>query len=185
MLQDPERREKRLDQVKASWHRQMEDPDKRRIALQRTREWKQSEEGRKWQRQYQRNRLKTDIQFYLRHHISARMIDAIEGRKKSASTVALLGCTIPELKSHLESLFALGMTWDNRGQWHIDHIRPCASFDLTDPLQQRQCFNFRNLQPLWAIDNYRKGNRIMQQMDADAERDSQASANRPKSRDSD
>jgi HNH endonuclease. len=51
------------------------------------------------------------------------------------------------------------MSWDNYGRdgWHIDHIRPCASFDLTDPEQQRQCFHYTNLQPLWAADNIRKG----------------------------
>ncbi len=49
------------------------------------------------------------------------------------------------------------MNWDNRRTWHIDHIRPCASFDLTDPEQQKVCFNFRNLQPLFAIDNLKKG----------------------------
>ena len=47
--------------------------------------------------------------------------------------------------------------WDNYGEWHIDHIRPCSSFDLTIQEQQVQCFNYKNLQPLWAIDNISKG----------------------------
>jgi len=83
---------------------------------------------------------------------------------KSKSTLELLGCTIDEVRLHLESQFQEGMTWDNHGVhgWHIDHIRPCASFDLTDPEQQKQCFHYTNLQPLWAIDNIRKGCKIIE-----------------------
>ena len=53
------------------------------------------------------------------------------------------------------------MAWDNWGKFgrHIDHIRPCASFDLTDPVEQRKCFHFSNLQPLWAYDNHVKGDK--------------------------
>jgi hypothetical protein len=57
---------------------------------------------------------------------------------------------------HLKDHFLPEMNWDNYGAWHIDHIRPCASFDLTDPEQQKQCFHYTNLQPLWAADNIRK-----------------------------
>lgn len=88
------------------------------------------------------------------------------GKRKSASTLTLLGCTIRQLRDHLESQFGPGMTWDNYGLrgWHIDHKRPCASFDLTDPEQQAACFHFSNLQlqPLWAEENLRKGARIGQ-----------------------
>jgi hypothetical protein len=78
---------------------------------------------------------------------------------KTQSMIELIGCTITELRQHLEAQFADGMTWENYGKygWHIDHIRPCASFDLSDPNQQSQCFHYTNMQPLWAIDNIRKG----------------------------
>jgi hypothetical protein len=78
---------------------------------------------------------------------------------KKIKTLELVGCTVPELRQHLEAQFTEGMTWDSYGRhgWHVDHIRPCASFDLTDPEQQRQCFHYTNLQPLWAVDNIRKG----------------------------
>lgn len=86
---------------------------------------------------------------------------------KSLSTTheKLLGCSIQHLKSYLESHWLAGMTWDNYGRykrngpmtWHIDHIRPLHSFDLADPEEQKICFHYSNLQPLWAIDNIKKG----------------------------
>jgi hypothetical protein len=77
---------------------------------------------------------------------------------KSASTLELLGCSLDQLRVHLESQFCHGMTWENHGPvWHIDHIRPCASFDLLDPVQQRACFHYTNLQPLLALENWKKG----------------------------
>lgn len=67
-------------------------------------------------------------------------------------------------RQHLESLFTEGMSWDNWGygndKWNIDHIIPCSAFDLTKPEQQKQCFNYLNQQPMWQIDNFKKGNKI-------------------------
>ena len=71
----------------------------------------------------------------------------------SESTKKLLGCSIEFLKQHLESQFTDGMNWANYGKWHIDHILPCASFDKSKPEEQSKCFNYSNLQPLWALDN--------------------------------
>lgn len=75
------------------------------------------------------------------------------------STVKDLGCSIEELKMHLESKFQPGMTWENYGPkgWHIDHIRPLSSFDLTDKTQFLEACNYVNLQPLWWYDNLSKG----------------------------
>jgi hypothetical protein len=75
--------------------------------------------------------------------------------------MALVGCSIEELRLHLESQFVAGMTWANYGEWHVDHIRPCAMFDLTQDAQQRECFNWSNLRPLWGVENLRKGSKAL------------------------
>jgi hypothetical protein len=103
----------------------------------------------------------TDLRFRLLGNLRVRLRQAVRSQrtKKSSSMLTLVGCTLSELISHLEIRFEPGMSWQNYGKWHIDHIRPCASFDLTDPEQQKACFHFTNLQPLWALDNSRKGHR--------------------------
>jgi len=90
-----------------------------------------------------------------------RIWDALKGVTKSARTVDLIGCSIENLVQHIENQFEEWMNWDNYGKWHIDHIIPCASFDLADEAQQRLCFHFTNLQPLEASENMRKGCKII------------------------
>ena len=68
-----------------------------------------------------------------------------------------VGCSPAFLREHLERLFSDGMTWENQGEWHVDHIRPCASFDLSTEEEKKRCFHYTNLQPLWATDNLSKG----------------------------
>lgn len=100
-------------------------------------------------------RIESDVGFKLLQRARTRIYQALksQGSHKSKRTKDLIGCTVPELKIHLESNFTEGMSWDNYGKWHVDHIRPCASFDFTDEGQQQECFNYANLQPLWAKDN--------------------------------
>ena len=115
---------------------------------------------------YCRTRRKTDPQYAIRNNLRCRMNIALRavGMKRDKPLEQLIGCTIQQLHAHLESLFTEGMTWENRGHtgrvWHIDHKKPCASFDLTDPAQQAACFHFTNLQPLWAVDNIRKSDKV-------------------------
>lgn len=118
------------------------------------RKYNRSEKGRSAQRR-ENERVKRDIGLYLRKCISTRIHHALKENKLSGVT-SLLGCTIKELKLHLESQFQEGMTWENYGKWHIDHIKPCAVFDLSRTEDQKECFHFSNLQPLWAMDNLRK-----------------------------
>lgn len=111
-------------------------------------------------REWERLRVATDVNFRLRRRLRARVHSALKasgGAKKAAATMDLIGCSAENLRAHIERQFRPGMSWGNVGRWHIDHIRPCASFDLTDPAQQRACFHYTNLQPLWAADNLRKG----------------------------
>jgi hypothetical protein len=103
------------------------------------------------------DRIKNDPIHRLKHYTRSRIRIALKGNRKSGRTPALLGCSIAQLVTWLESQFRPGMTWDNYGPvWHVDHKRPCASFDLADPEQQKACFNYQNLQPLFAEENLSK-----------------------------
>ncbi len=93
------------------------------------------------------------------HYLRTRLRIVLKSNKKSKTTEKLIGCSFKFLKYYLQYKFKLGMSWDNYGKWHIDHIRPCASFDLSKAEEQSKCFNYTNLQPLWAKENLRKGSR--------------------------
>ena len=111
----------------------------------------------KYQMQYNKNRHHSDPHFKIKKNLSSRMQRFFS--KNGDRTIDFIGCSIDDLKLHLEKQFTDGMSWENYGDWHVDHIRPCCSFDLTDPEQQRECFNYTNLQPLWARDNLAKSGR--------------------------
>jgi hypothetical protein len=92
------------------------------------------------------------------HVLRARVLAALKknNNSKQTSTIELLGCSIEEARVYIESQFTEGMSWSNYGLhgWHIDHINPVSTFDLSDPEQQKQCFHYTNLRPLWAKDNW-------------------------------
>jgi len=120
------------------------------------------EKVRASRRKYKNERRKRDPNYALTCVLRARLSGALRGQAKAASTMALLGCTVGELRQHLEKQFTEGMSWTNRGTaWHVDHILPCSSFDLSDAEQQRRCFHWSNLQPLFAFDNLSKGDKLM------------------------
>ena len=104
-------------------------------------------------------RRKTDVLFKLRGLLRTRLRTALSGNYKSGSAIKSLGCSLDEFKKHMESKFKPGMNWDNHGLygWHIDHIKPLASFNLSDVNQLNEACHFTNLQPLWAKDNLVKG----------------------------
>jgi hypothetical protein len=112
-------------------------------------------------KRYQRERRKRDPIFKLLAYVRGRIRGALTRKnvRKSTKTEQLLACSVLELKSHLEAQFKDGMTWNNYGQWHVDHIKPCCRFDLTRPEEQRACFHYTNLQPLWAHENHTKSGR--------------------------
>jgi len=115
----------------------------------------------KYASEYVKTKLETDLVFKVRHKIRDRFHKALKGNYKKGSAVKNLGCSIEFLVKYLETRFAVGMTWDNYGVhgWHIDHIMPLSKFDLNDPVQIAKACHYTNLQPLWATDNIRKGNR--------------------------
>jgi hypothetical protein len=115
-----------------------------------------------YQVEYNRQRFDTDPLFRVATNLRKRIRDAIKRGIKSDKTMNLLGCSLEELKRHIENLWQPGMSWENYGMygWHIDHVKPCAVFDLSDPEQQRACFHWSNLQPLWAGDNIRKSDSV-------------------------
>lgn len=113
-------------------------------------------------RAHRRLRREHDPGYDAMIRLRKRLRNVLSGEKKSASSRRLVGCSPSELEAHIASLFLPGMSWSNRHLWHIDHIRPCASFDLSDPAEQAKCFHYTNLQPLWAQDNIRKGSRLVQ-----------------------
>ena len=106
---------------------------------------------------YLKLRKNNDIDFRLRCNLRIRMWKVLKGISKSASTMKLIGCSIKKLKYHLSNQFIDNMSWLNYGDWEVDHIRPCSSFDLSKKSEQFKCFNYNNLRPLWAIDNQIKG----------------------------
>jgi len=104
-----------------------------------------------------KKRRYVNIEYRLTLNLRRRVLLALQGKSKSKRTLELLGCTVKYLIEHLEKQFQPGMNWKERHLFHIDHIRPCASFDLNIPEEQEKCFHYTNLQPLWAQDNLSKG----------------------------
>ncbi len=98
----------------------------------------------------------------IRRRLSCRFNQAIKTVlvKKGKSILNFMGCSVKDFLIHLESKFTTGMSWDNygagRGCWHIDHIKPCLTFNLTSEEEQKKCFHYTNLRPLWAEDNWRR-----------------------------
>lgn len=111
-------------------------------------------------RKYEQKRRKEDTNYQIINNLRTRIWWTLKNSSKSKRTMDLLGCTINELKQHLEDQFQPEMTWNNYGKWHIDHIKPCSLFDMTKESEQKKCFNYKNLQPLWAEDNLKKYNKM-------------------------
>ena len=118
------------------------------------------EKVNKWNREYLRRKRKNNIQFKISERIRVRVGLALKGKRKPASAIKDMGCTIKFLIQYLESLFEKNMNWNNYGinGWHVDHIKPLSLFDLEDKEQFLEACHYTNLQPLWAFDNLKKSN---------------------------
>lgn len=115
----------------------------------------------KYNREYKRTRTATDIDFRNRCNIRSLIKTAIKkrGYKKNSKTFDILGCEYEIFKDYFESLFKPGMTWENHGDWHIDHIYPVSK--AKDEQHLLQLNRYTNLQPLWADENWAKGTKII------------------------
>lgn len=168
----PEVRARKNERTKA-YRQTPEGKAARKKEAERARELARTPEGKARKRKYvqrykpkankrYKERYESEPQFRVAVVLRKRILMALKTRgiSKSRSVRELIGCTIPDLRQHLEAQFRDGMSWQNHGEWHIDHIMPCAAFDLTSLEEQKKCFHFSNLQPLWAEENMRKSNKL-------------------------
>lgn len=121
-----------------------------------------SEICKKNRNKWYKNKINNDIQFKIRQNLKGRIWDTLKkkGLIKSNTTEYLVGCDIKYLIDYLEKKFDNNMNWDNYGSyWHLDHIIPCNSWDLTDYKQQLACYNYKNLQPLEGSENMSKSDK--------------------------
>jgi hypothetical protein len=146
-------------------------PEQRARAVEKTRQWVAANKERQlaWTRSYRRRRTDADPAYKATIAIRRRFYMAIRNQVydgwniRSGAAVRLLGCTMAEFVSHVESLWLPGMTWANwsRDGWHIDHIVPLAAFDLSDEEQCKKACHYTNLCPLWAKANLAKGSKVL------------------------
>ena len=146
-----------LKKNKLYWDKNIEKINK----YQKDRYEKNKKEINKKKYLFKKERLKQDVVFKLTQILRRRILLALKGNNKSKSTINLLGADVKKVWEHLESTFKPGMTKENHGKWHIDHIRPCSSFDLSKPEEQAKCFHYTNLQALWAHENLSKGSKFV------------------------
>lgn len=105
--------------------------------------------------EYIKDKYKNDVHFKIKTLLSTRLRSTI--LQKDNITVHYLGCTIDYFKKWIESQFNTDMKWENHGPyWHFDHVRPCASYDLSNQDEALKCFNWKNIRPLYAIENIQK-----------------------------
>ncbi len=109
---------------------------------------------------YNRNRRSVDEKFRIITDTRGFLWSSLKYNRDSPKLRRLIGCSLQEFKQHLETTFKDNMTWDNYGEWNIDHIIPCICFDVTDEIQLLKCFNYKNLQALWGKENSSKNDKL-------------------------
>lgn len=120
------------------------------------------EKMRAWMNDYMKARYATNTNYRVKQRLNSRIRDYV---RKDKPTMNYIGCSTDELKAWLEFQFDANMTWENMGSfWELDHVIPCAAFDFSDETEIAECYNWRNLQPLAARDNAKKGSKIIADM---------------------
>lgn len=117
------------------------------------------EKRREYKTEYDKKRKAKDPGYKILMLTRTRVWHLLRG-DKNIPTKELFGCSLEYFKEHIEKQFTDGMSWGNHGEWHLDHIKPCFSFDLTNPEELKACFHYSNYQPLWASDNLSKGHKL-------------------------
>lgn len=157
------------DRIKSAHKKRYSDSTKRQKMIDTATKWRKDNPHRykelrrkyyeNYGREYFKKRRKNDIIYKIKASLRTRLYIALKKGMSSDAAFNFLGCTIEELKDHIESQFQEGMTWNNwsRGGWSLDHIIPLSAFDLTDKEQVKKACHYSNLQPLWEADNIRKG----------------------------
>jgi hypothetical protein len=155
------KRQKKINKKYRSTHPERQKQDYIKYKESRTYK-KQYEIYKEYKKQWHKNKRTNDPKQKIIERLRARLYSLLKenNTKKQKSAKQLLGCSINKIAKHLEKQFQSGMTWENMGKWHIDHIIPCSVFNLTKIHEQEKCFHYSNLQPLWAADNLKKGNKI-------------------------
>jgi hypothetical protein len=169
---NPEMREQKIKKTcecnKIRRNDETEEERKYRLNVQKTWYEKHKKEQSEYRKEYMKDKtnkawvLRKLPRYIIANRCRAQLRNALCNAKKylKSHTKDLLGVSSwEEAKNHIEARFTDGMNWNNMDQWHIDHIKPISLFNLEDPIQLAECFNIKNLQPLWAIDNIKKSNK--------------------------
>jgi len=138
-----------------------ENPEKAAAAVNKWRK-ENPEKCRASDNKWRKQRRKEDPVYRLISNMRSGLWKCLSGKQKNSRTFDYIGLTPKELMDYLEGQFTEGMTRENHGEWHVDHIRPLSSFDFTGPDREEQlhaAWSHTNMQPLWASDNIRKGDR--------------------------
>lgn len=123
-----------------------------------------NEYARNFKRKWEKKQRETNPRFKIVKNLRCRLYSAIKFGYgvKSESTLDLLSCTLDFFQGYIAAKFQDDMTWENYGKWHIDHIIPCNSWDLSKPEEVKMCFHYLNLQPMWGSENSAKRDRFNQ-----------------------
>jgi len=145
---------------KSKYQKKYREENKEQLKEQK-KEYFSRPEIRKYRNLYELKRKHENPELRAIHNLRNRLNKLIKRGDKSETTMQLLGCSVKKFKSHIESMFSEDMDWSNYGEWHIDHIVPCNRFNLLDTKEQKVCFHYTNLQPLWAEDNISKSDKVI------------------------
>jgi len=159
-----EKNKEKIAKQRKEYRKKYQQKNKEKIAKQR-KEYQElnKEKYNKYQKFHHKKYYSSNINYKISTCLRSRFKRALGRNTKSGSAIKMLACSIEEFKKYFESLFTEGMTWAkvHNGEIHIDHKRPLASFDLSIPEEQAKACHYTNLQPLWAVDNMKKGDKYV------------------------